>query len=683
MEGGPGFSGLLGMFTKNGPVGITKDGSICARLDALTEHTHVVYLDAPVGAGFSFTHNIANGLSKNLDDTSKDISEFLKQFLNVFSEYKTSDLYVGGESYGGRLAVGFANYISGNQNQESSDAAPRFNLKGVVAGSPFLGPLLETIDSSEFLFSVGMLNTTSKILFHQAFEDLTKETNRTIQLVKFLRTVFQDYTKKNPTLFQKLTGYNIHSSVLHTKIPQEFVEYKTYVNASDFKTRIHVGSDAVLRKQMLSVILSMGMVDFFTNITSMVQSAFDKYRVLIYGGQLDTIFPAINMDAFYNSLTWDGSDDFKKERVTWYSDDDPDYLNGYDSDRRPGESPSDDCGLRELVQDLCRKIEDLTQEVRSLRSDNESLRTHLARNTDLLRSWPSVSEASQRPSRGEFHKRPRPLSSIMTRPPRIDERHFELSGERHGSRGFDRGSVPALSDRRGYTGTDGSKTTVNQPMDADGFLQVVPRRRVKASAGSAKESMLHVVAKPPRKKALFVSRLHPETTCEEVSEIVGSVLDSQGFECTKLASRYDTYSSFHVSVNDEDFEKLVCPDLWPEGCLFRPFLGRLRLDDARSAPKLKPKQGEDRRCLNTRLREHVLEVSRASSDSFHPIIVHQHLCKICEARFQDTSMIRRHKNKFGREIIEAYRIAGDEHNIAAPPLGLSRVEINYLKPELN
>ncbi|EEC19255.1 serine carboxypeptidase, putative, partial [Ixodes scapularis] len=203
------------------------------------------------------------------------------------------------------------------------------NLKGVIAGSPFLGPLLETIDSSEFLFSVGMLNTTSKVLFHQAFENLTKETNRTIQLFTFFKTVFQDYTKKNPTLFQRLTGYNFDASVLHTRIPQEFVEYKKYVNNSDFKTRIHVGSDAVFRKQMPGVVISMGMVDFFTNITLMVQSVFDNYRVLIYGGQLDTIFPAINMDRFYNSLEWKGSEDFRKERVTWYDEDDPDYLNGY------------------------------------------------------------------------------------------------------------------------------------------------------------------------------------------------------------------------------------------------------------------------------------------------------------------------------------------------------------------
>ncbi|XP_042145540.1 uncharacterized protein LOC121835424 [Ixodes scapularis] len=93
--------------------------------------------------------------------------------------------------------------------------------------------------------------------------------------------------------------------------------------------------------------------------------------------------------------------------------------------------------------------------------------------------------------------------------------------------------------------------------------------------------------------------------------------------------------------------------------------------------------GQTGRCLNTRLREHVLEVSRASDDTFHPIVVHQRLCTNCEARFQDTCTIGRHKNKLGREIIEAYKIAHDDHNIAAPSLALSRNEINYLKPELD
>ncbi|CAN7984256.1 unnamed protein product [Ixodes hexagonus] len=175
-----------------------------------------------------------------------------------------------------------------------------------------------------------MLNETSKNVFHSAFEKIRNETNRTIQLGTFLRTVFQDYSRRNPTLFQNLTGYNFHASVLQTRIPKKFVHYKSYVNDSDFKIRIHVGSNISIRSQMPYVVYKMGMEDFFTDITDVVQSVFNKYRVLLYGGQLDTIFPAINMEKFYYGLTWNGSEEFNKTaKAPWYSEKDPDLLNGY------------------------------------------------------------------------------------------------------------------------------------------------------------------------------------------------------------------------------------------------------------------------------------------------------------------------------------------------------------------
>lgn len=102
--------------------------------------------------------------------------------------------------------------------------------------------------------------------------------------------------------------------------------------------------------------------------------------------------------------------------------------------------------------------------------------------------------------------------------------------------------MSASSDQRAYTGADSSKRADPPALDEDGFQQAMPRRRVKASVGSAKASKLRVVAKPPRKRALFVSRLHPETTSDELSEIVSSALDCQTFSCTKLATRYDFVS---------------------------------------------------------------------------------------------------------------------------------------------
>ncbi|CAN7984254.1 unnamed protein product [Ixodes hexagonus] len=325
MEGGPGYSALLGLFTKNGPARINKDAEICARVTTLQKHSHIIYLDSPIGAGFSFTENLAHGFSRTLTDTSKDIEEFLGQFLQVFPEYCYSDLYVGGESYGGRLAVGFAHFFSKSESNEIP-----LSLKGVIAGSPFLGPLLDTINPSDFLFSVGMINENARTQMHERFRKIRDESNRKTQLGLLSKTCFQDYTKKNPSLFQQLTGYNLYSSVAYSRIPKEFTRYKDYVNSEDFKTRIHVGSGVTLRAQMPLVFYHLGMDDFFTDIATTLESVMNNCRVLIYGGQLDVIFPATNMERFYDTLTWNGSHEFKHSgKIPWYNDTDPDCLNGY------------------------------------------------------------------------------------------------------------------------------------------------------------------------------------------------------------------------------------------------------------------------------------------------------------------------------------------------------------------
>lgn len=58
--------------------------------------------------------------------------------------------------------------------------------------------------------------------------------------------------------------------------------------------------------------------------------------------------------------------------------------------------------LRRLVRLLCQKIDTLTTDVRSLKSENESLSVHLAKNTELLRNsllqkpaWPSYAATLQ------------------------------------------------------------------------------------------------------------------------------------------------------------------------------------------------------------------------------------------------------------------------------------------------
>lgn len=94
------MSSLFGQFLENGPLGIDASGSLFKRESTVQKHVNVIYLDEPVGAGYSNTKNPL-GYARNLDGISRDMVIFLKQFLIMFPEYENREFYVAGESYGG------------------------------------------------------------------------------------------------------------------------------------------------------------------------------------------------------------------------------------------------------------------------------------------------------------------------------------------------------------------------------------------------------------------------------------------------------------------------------------------------------------------------------------------------------------------------------------------------------
>ncbi|CAN8017135.1 unnamed protein product, partial [Ixodes persulcatus] len=93
--------------------------------------------------------------------------------------------------------------------------------------------------------------------------------------------------------------------------------------------------------------------------------------------------------------------------------------------------------------------------------------------------------------------------------------------------------------------------------------------------------------------------------------------------------------------------------------------------------------GQTGRCLNVRLREHHLDVTKASSDSFHPIVVHARTCHDCAPNFENTTVLETHRDKCGREIIEAFKIKYAANNVSEPSLVLSSKELEFLAPELS
>ena len=103
-----------------------------------------------------------------------------------------------------------------------------------------------------------------------------------------------------------------------------------------------------------------------------------------------------------------------------------------------------------------------------------------------------------------------------------------------------------------------------------------PQKKKDAIIGTAKVEGIKAVTRQ-RKASVFVSRLSPDLDPEVLkTHIVGSV----GFEVAveKLKTRFDTYSSFHITAICQDPHKLLSPDLWPEDTYIRWFYEKKKVD---------------------------------------------------------------------------------------------------------
>jgi hypothetical protein len=105
-------------------------------------------------------------------------------------------------------------------------------------------------------------------------------------------------------------------------------------------------------------------------------------------------------------------------------------------------------------------------------------------------------------------------------------------------------------------------------LDCDeGFTKVVKDKRNKSgylpSSGIRKSrpgmfrlrnsSCLCLMPKKPKLESLFISRLGPDISASGAHSVLHGYLNLPSLTCTKLRTIYNSYSSFHMSVMEDNF----------------------------------------------------------------------------------------------------------------------------------
>lgn len=143
-------------------------------------------------------------------------------------------------------------------------------------------------------------------------------------------------------------------------------------------------------------------------------------------------------------------------------------------------------------------------------------------------------------------------------------------------------SLSAETNSSAQSGSEDGWTKVNHRQRKErntGGPRTVPKIG-KMTQTSGSQSLVMVKPVPPRVRtsALFVSRFAPNVSSKDIESMIvqGSNMQFTHLKVVKIKTRYiDSYSSFRVEVHSLDFDKIYDVDIWPVGCLIKPYLGKL------------------------------------------------------------------------------------------------------------
>ncbi|WWC64204.1 uncharacterized protein I303_106812 [Kwoniella dejecticola CBS 10117] len=141
LNGGPGCSSTTGLLFELGGCNIAEKGeNVTFNKFAWNDAANVIYLDQPVGVGFSYSDE---GEVNNSPAAAEDVYAFLILFISKFKQYSKQEFHIAGESYAGTYIPNIASVIYKNNlalDLAPTPSVPKLNFASVMIGNGLTDP---------------------------------------------------------------------------------------------------------------------------------------------------------------------------------------------------------------------------------------------------------------------------------------------------------------------------------------------------------------------------------------------------------------------------------------------------------------------------------------------------------------------------------------------------------------
>ncbi|CAL9159742.1 serine carboxypeptidase-like 17 isoform X2 [Musa acuminata AAA Group] len=161
LTGGPMCSAFCGLVFEVGPlkfVSAKYNGSLPSlvyRPYSWTKVSNMIFLDSPVGSGFSFSKHVESYYDAGDISWSQHVYTFLVKWLVDHPKFLSNPLYIAGDSYAGKIVPIVAQEVL---NGIEAEKRPLLNLQGYVIGNPVTGEKIDLNARVPFAHGMGIIS---------------------------------------------------------------------------------------------------------------------------------------------------------------------------------------------------------------------------------------------------------------------------------------------------------------------------------------------------------------------------------------------------------------------------------------------------------------------------------------------------------------------------------------------
>ncbi|CAG0904612.1 unnamed protein product [Darwinula stevensoni] len=319
LQGGPGASSTgYGNFMEIGPIDV---GSDPRKVNWVNE-ANVLFVDNPVGTGFSYVQN-KSLYARNNSMIADDLVTLFSSFLKKVPEFQKVSTYIFGESYGGKMAVGFAKAL----NKAAVAGKVKCNLQGVALGDSWISPVESMLSWPPFLYATSFLD-------EEGYQKVQKLADATADEVKKGNgKAATELWMKTESLVENLTHgvdwYNIlhldadvqslNAVTVEKKPRRGILSYDRHVgllqggNLKDLmngviRRKLRIIPENVTWGGQSDEVFAALEADFMEPVTDDVEFLLNRTNlsVIVYNGQLDLIVATQGTENWVMKLLWPG-----------------------------------------------------------------------------------------------------------------------------------------------------------------------------------------------------------------------------------------------------------------------------------------------------------------------------------------------------------------------------------------